>query len=158
MTIKRIITEVGGFIGRGFRYERYDYTEISSAMKALDYCNLIKVMPAGFAWKAVRMVVGGPVSTSGTLELFSRHVRKETAHRYTVTFETDAQSDGSYVFAIPVTTATASIGVVGIYFCTADGQEHSYITPGRVTVKRGGVTSIVVPPPASGEKPSVTEG
>lgn len=152
MTLKKIITEAGRFIGRGFRYERFDVTALSNRDGApvTDFCALVKVEPVGFEWKTLRMAVGGPVTASGTLELFTRRVRKEHSTRYTLNFAgAPTPERQSSVFGIPLATEKANVGIIGVYFTTADGLEHSYITRKAVTLTRGNVMVISVPKPAA---------
>jgi len=146
MTIKRILSELGGFVGRGFRYERYDFSDMGKTKDLLDFCAVLRIHPVGFSWSKIRLVIGGPVSAAGTLDLFSRRVRKESAVRYTVSGEFQPSNDEGVVFcALPMAGATASIGIVGIYFTGTDGREHSYITRSGVKVSRGKILDIGVP-------------
>lgn len=156
MKLKKIFTELGGFVARGFRYERFDYSHLESSLGLLDYCVVIRLVPVGFRWKEVRMVVSGPVCATGTLDLFSRHVRKVGTTRYTVNYRSTPKSDDGIVnFGVPVSNESADIGIIGVYYTLEDGTTHNYITRRPVTVTRGKVLAINVPAPQSdlaGEK------
>ncbi len=160
MKLKRIITQLCGFVGRGFRYERFDHTHLENSVGLLDYCVVLRLVPTGFRWKKVRMVIGGPVSATGTLELFTRHIRTEGSRRYTVTYmATPNGEDRPVTFAVPVVGDRSNIGIVGIYYTLEDGTEHNYITRQAVTVARGKMLDINVPAPQQNKeyvKPTVT--
>lgn len=153
MKLQKKIKALAGFVKRGFRYEKFDFTKIEQNLGMLDYCAVLRLVPMGFHWKSVRMVVGGPISATGTLELFSRHVRTEQAHRYTVNFEGKPTTDDGVVsFALPLATESANIGVVGIYYTNDDGTQGRYIARRPATVQRGHIVNIQVPPPIIGKE------
>lgn len=164
MEMKKYLSGLSGYVRRGFRHERYDITTLASRKDApvSDFCSLIKVEPVGFNWVQLRMVVGGPISTSGTLELFSRRIRREASSRYTLNFYGNPTAEHqACIFGIPMPTETANVGIIGVYFTLADGSQHRYITRSTVTLTRGRVLLISVPEPvreAKGEyvKPTVT--
>lgn len=149
MEIKKTLQGWWRYAKRGFRPETFDITTASGDSGLRDYCAVLRIEPGGFQWAGVKVVVSGPVPIGGELDIVTRQIRRESGHRYTLTFRGKPSTGYAPVsFAVPVNGEEADIGRVGVYYELGDGTIYRHLSSSNVVLKRGKVLNITVPPPS----------